>query len=78
MTVAVWDTKNARASGRDGNLRQVVATGRNETSGRSLRGQTLLKKCVAHTEFVAGVAFSLFEPGLLATCAWDRVLCLWR
>ncbi|KAJ2991653.1 peroxisomal targeting signal 2 receptor [Globomyces sp. JEL0801] len=24
-----------------------------------------------HTEFVLGVDFNLFQPGLLATCAWD-------
>lgn len=37
----------------------------------------VLDRCVGHTEFVAGVAFSLFEPRVLATCAWDRRLCLW-
>jgi peroxin-7 len=25
-----------------------------------------------HTEFVLGVDFSLFVPGLVATCAWDE------
>ncbi|CAN0404694.1 unnamed protein product [Ectocarpus sp. 8 AP-2014] len=38
----------------------------------------LLDRCVGHTEFVAGVTFSLFEPRLMATCAWDRRLCFWR
>lgn len=25
-----------------------------------------------HTEFVQGIDFSLFVPGLVATCAWDE------
>lgn len=37
----------------------------------------VLDRCVGHTEFVAGVAFSLFEPRVLATCAWDCRLCVW-
>eukprot|EP00752_Nemacystus_decipiens_P004475 g4087.t1 len=37
----------------------------------------VLDRCVGHTEFVAGVAFSLFEPRVLATCAWDSRLCFW-
>ncbi|CAN0079502.1 unnamed protein product [Ectocarpus fasciculatus] len=41
-------------------------------------GGLLLDRCAGHTEFVAGVAFSLFEPRLMATCAWDRRLCFWR
>lgn len=36
-----------------------------------------LVKCAGHTEFVSGLAFSLFEPRLVATCAWDRRLCIW-
>lgn len=27
-----------------------------------------------HTEFVVGAAWSLFEPGLLATCSWDQTV----
>ncbi|CAN0082818.1 unnamed protein product [Pylaiella littoralis] len=37
----------------------------------------VLDRCAGHTEFVAGVAFSIFEPRVLATCAWDRRLCFW-
>ncbi|KAE8216703.1 hypothetical protein CF327_g123 [Tilletia walkeri] len=31
-----------------------------------------------HTEFVAGVEWSLFQPGLVASCAWDSEVHLWR
>ncbi|CAM9822537.1 unnamed protein product [Ascophyllum nodosum] len=36
-----------------------------------------VEQCVGHTEFVAGLAFSLTDPRLLATCALDRRLCFW-
>lgn len=41
-------------------------------------GGRVLGRCVGHTEFVAGVAFSLRDPRLLVTCAWDRRLIFWR
>ena len=31
-----------------------------------------------HTEFVMGVAWSLFDEGLLASCAWDEEMHLYR
>jgi len=31
----------------------------------------------AHTEFVTGVAWSLYERGLVASCGWDQVVDLW-
>lgn len=34
--------------------------------------------CDHHTEFVVGVDYSLFEPGLIASCAWDRYVCAWN
>lgn len=37
----------------------------------------VLDRCLGHKEFVAGVAFSLFEPRVLATCAWDCRVCFW-
>ncbi|CAN0140175.1 unnamed protein product [Laminaria digitata] len=40
-------------------------------------GGLVLERCLGHTEFVAGVAFSLLEPPLMATCAFDRRLCFW-
>lgn len=27
-----------------------------------------------HTEFVFGVDFSLFQPGVIATCGWDETV----
>jgi len=32
----------------------------------------------AHTEFVVGCAWSLFEEGILATCSWDSKLNIFR
>ena len=41
----------------------------------SLRWDTSVNKCVfvhdAHTEFVTGLAWSLFDPFVLTTCGWD-------
>ena len=31
-----------------------------------------------HTEFVFGLDFSLFDPGLTATCAWDEGVAVFR
>jgi peroxin-7 len=31
-----------------------------------------------HSEFVLGVDWSLFEENSLATCAWDRTVCIWN
>lgn len=31
----------------------------------------------AHTEFVVSIAWSLFTPGLVASCAWDNETHLW-
>ena len=28
-----------------------------------------------HSEFVLGVDFSLFVPGLIASCGWDELVC---
>lgn len=86
------NTNDIRAGGRlyfenDAGLREGTS-GREEGRQRAVRhadGFTrglgrpcaVLARCEGHTEFVAGVAFSLFEPGLLATCAWDRRLNFW-
>jgi len=31
-----------------------------------------------HTEFVSGLAWSFFEPGVLASCAWDQEVHVWK
>jgi len=31
-----------------------------------------------HTEFVCGVDLSLFEENMIATAAWDRMVCVWN
>ena len=30
-----------------------------------------------HTEFVWGVDFRLFRPGVISTCGWDRAVWVW-
>ncbi|CAM9996556.1 unnamed protein product [Ectocarpus sp. 12 AP-2014] len=75
-SVILWDTKITPPPEGTG-----VFPLAGEGMGGAGHGQgspRLLDRCVGHTEFVAGVAFSLFEPRLMATCAWDRRLCLWR
>lgn len=37
-----------------------------------------IKVCEFHSEFVQGCDFNLFVPGQVATCSWDRRVCLWR
>jgi peroxin-7 len=36
-----------------------------------------LWRCEEHTEFVQGLDFHLFWPGRIATCGWDRRVCVW-
>lgn len=43
--------------------------------GAGPRSQTAVHD--AHTEFVVGLAWSLFQEGLVATCAWDNETHLW-
>ena len=31
-----------------------------------------------HTEFVVGLEWSLFEEGLLGSCAWDGLMHVWH
>lgn len=35
-------------------------------------------QCDFHSEFVQGLDFNLFMPDQIATCSWDRRVCLWR
>ena len=30
-----------------------------------------------HSEFVSGIDFRLFRPGMVASCGWDRSLWVW-
>lgn len=38
----------------------------------------LLKVWDHHTEFVIGVDFSVFEPGVIGSVGWDEMLFLWH
>lgn len=73
MTVALWKPLAAVASA----AAPASAAAAAGYPAHMVPPQAVLDRCVGHTEFVAGVAFSLFEPGVLATCAWDRRLCFW-
>ncbi|EJD34492.1 WD40 repeat-like protein [Auricularia subglabra TFB-10046 SS5] len=49
----------------------VLASASYDMTARVWQGGVLRSIHDKHTEFVAGCAWSLFEEGLLATCAWD-------
>lgn len=66
MTARVWDTDAAAMSGPQG-AQQGVTQG----------GASMRKIHDAHTEFVVGVAWSLFQEGLVASTAWDSETHLW-
>ena len=38
----------------------------------------LMQRASHHREFASGVDFSLFAPGLVASCAWDKAVVTWR
>lgn len=63
MTARIWDTDSAVHG----------ATGSAAMGGN----QSLRKIHDGHTEFVAAVAWSLFEPDRIASCAWDAETHLW-
>lgn len=49
-----------------------------DTSNDAALHATLLQRCSHHREFASGVEFSLFIPGLLASCSWDHALVAWN
>lgn len=61
MTARVWDTDAAASMG--------VTVGPSTTSMRRVHD--------THTEFVVGIAWSLFQEGLIASTAWDTETHLW-
>jgi len=71
MTVILWDPRAAVTAA------AASAAAAAAGSPAPVSRPAVLDRCLGHTEFVAGVAFSLFEPGVLATCAWDCRLCFW-
>lgn len=67
MTARVWDV--------DAAVRGVAPAA---TAGANLGGQNSLRRLHdTHTEFVVGVAWSLFQEGLVASTAWDMETHLW-
>lgn len=63
MTARVWDS--------DAAIHGAVGSA-------AMGGNGSLRKIHdGHTEFVAAVAWSLFEPDRIASCAWDAETHLW-
>lgn len=79
-TVTLWDCAGASSVSPDRVDEANVGVHGVRTIGdaRSSSHGKVLGRGRAHTEFVVGVAFALFEPGSLATCSWDRRVCIWR
>ncbi|CAM9993007.1 unnamed protein product, partial [Hapterophycus canaliculatus] len=73
MSVVLWNTTVNQAT----NSAAAPAGGVEATASPARPPPRVLDRCVGHSEFVAGVAFSMLDPRVLATCAWDRRLCLW-
>lgn len=65
MTARVWDIDAGAAMAAGP---RIGAIG----SGNSMR-----KVHDHHTEFVVGINWALFQPGLIASCAWDNETHLW-
>ncbi|TKY84661.1 hypothetical protein EX895_006563 [Sporisorium graminicola] len=65
MTARIWDTDAAALGGPHG--AQQLSQG----------GNSMRKIHETHTEFVVGVAWSLFQEGLVASTAWDSETHLW-
>lgn len=71
MTARVWDADAAATSGPPGAPPQPAQAGVVAGAG------SMRKIHDAHTEFVVGVAWSLFQEGLVASTAWDSETHLW-
>ncbi|KAK0552433.1 peroxisomal targeting signal 2 receptor [Tilletia horrida] len=67
MSARIWDT----SGGKGGVSSSLGGVGAATTSA-------LVQRHDAHTEFVAGVEWSLFSPGTIASCAWDSETHIWR
>ncbi|GAA99599.1 uncharacterized protein L969DRAFT_411797 [Mixia osmundae IAM 14324] len=68
MSARIW---NAQSPGTIGQPPQL------QWSGKSAQSTNLRKVHTAHTEFVVGLAWSLYEDGLIASCSWDTETHLW-
>ncbi|CAM9428366.1 unnamed protein product [Choristocarpus tenellus] len=84
MTVLLWDSLvSSRTHGAGaipgGRLSTIHRAG-GGARAEGLMGlpESVLDVCSGHTEFVSGLSFNLFSSSLLASCAWDRKVCLWR
>lgn len=70
MTARIWDVDAAQQSALGGGA-MGARFGQQGAGGLKMVHD-------AHTEFVVGAAWALFQEGLIATCAWDCETHLWR
>ncbi len=66
MTARIWDVDAAQSGAMGGAAPRLGQSG------------AIRKIHDAHTEFVVGAAWALFQEGLIATCAWDCETHLWH
>ncbi|BGO91128.1 hypothetical protein NBRC10512_005779 [Rhodotorula toruloides] len=67
MTSRIWSVAAAGGGGQVGGF-----------SAQGGMGARIERVWDRHTEFVVGVAWSLYEEGLVASCSWDQEVHLWR
>lgn len=72
MTARVWTVPAASASP------SAAPGGAMTFSAQGGMGARLERVHGAHTEFVVGVGWSLYEEGVVASCGWDQEVHLWR
>lgn len=71
MTARVWDVDHSSAS-----LPFVASRLDGPTKGQASGSSRGVYD--AHTEFVVGLGWSLFQEGIVASTAWDMSVHLWR
>lgn len=71
MTARVWSVDAV------GKPPGMGAAGGVSSFGPGGMGARVVASHADHTEFVTGVAWSLYEPGVIASCSWDQMVDLW-
>ncbi|GAC73003.1 peroxisomal targeting signal type 2 receptor [Moesziomyces antarcticus T-34] len=74
MTARIWDADAAALSGPPGVVQPPPQPGQGPNAAAA---GAMRKIHDTHTEFVVGVAWSLFQDGLVASTAWDSETHLW-
>jgi peroxin-7 len=74
MTARIWDADAAALSGPPSVVQPPPQPGQGPNAAAA---GAMRKIHDTHTEFVVGVAWSLFQDGLVASTAWDSETHLW-